>query len=154
MKRAFSLIMLTLLLCAAGQPVSAQRHRYTPPAPRRPMSTGRYSSSHYYFGENMYYCRMGYMSPVFSRDISLEMLKTAAEEQWPIAVHDCSNHTKFARDLNLRAKEGGWFGQSSYGPEFDSILYEAFLPVLEDPDFTFVEEEPLPPGYRPGDIVL
>ena len=54
MKRAFSLIMLTLLLCAAGQPVSAQRHRYTPPAPRRPMSTGRYSSSHYYFGENMY----------------------------------------------------------------------------------------------------
>ena len=54
MKRALSLIMLTLLLCAAGQPVSAQRHRYTPPAPRRPMSTGRYSSSHYYFGENMY----------------------------------------------------------------------------------------------------
>ena len=107
-----------------------------------------------YFGENMYYCRMGYMSPVFSRDISLEMLKAAAEEQWPIAVHDCSNHTKFARDLNLRAKEGGWFGQSSYGPEFDSIPYEAFLPVLEDPDFTFVEEEPLPPGYRPGDIVL
>ncbi len=107
-----------------------------------------------YFGENMYYCRMGYLSPVFSRDISLKMLKAAAEEHWPIAVHDCSNHTKFARDLNLRAKEGGWFGQSSYGSEFDSIPYEAFLPILEDPEFTFVEEEPLPPGYRPGDIVL
>ena len=107
-----------------------------------------------YFGENMYYCRMGYLSPIFSRDISLKMLKAAAEEHWPIAVHDCSNHTKFARDLNLRAKEGGWFGQSSYGCEFEHIPYEAFLPVLEDPSFLFVEEEPLPPGFRPGDIVL
>ena len=34
------------------------------------------------------------------------------------------------------------------------IPYAAFLPVLEDPDFTFLEEEPLPAGFRPGDIVL
>ena len=102
----------------------------------------------------MYFCRLGYLSPVISRDLTLSLLKTASEEQWPVAVHDCSNHTKFARDLNLRAKEGGWFGQSSYGCEFETIPYEAFLPVLEDPDFTFVEEEPLPPGFRPGDIVL
>ena len=107
-----------------------------------------------YLGENMYFCRLGYLSPVISRDLTLSLLKTASEEQWPVAVHDCSNHTKFARDLNLRAKEGGWFGQSSYGCEFETIPYEAFLPVLEDPDFTFVEEEPLPPGFRPGDIVL
>ena len=107
-----------------------------------------------YWGENMYFCRMGYLSPVFSRDISLRMLKAAAEEHWPLAVHDCSNHTKFARDINLRAKEGGWFGQSSYGCEFEHIPYEAFLPVLEDPEFIFVEEEPLPAGFRPGDIVL
>ena len=86
--------------------------------------------------------------------MTLALLKDAAEEGWPIAVHDCSNHTKFARDLNLRAKEGGWFGQSSYGCEFERIPYGAFLPVLEDPDFTFVEEEPLPPGFRPGDIVI
>ena len=107
-----------------------------------------------YWGENMYFCRMGYLSPVFSRDISLHLMKTAAEENWPLAVHDCSDHTKFARDLNLKAKEGGWFGQSSYGCEFEHIPYEAFLPVLEDPDFSFTEEEPLPPGFRPGDIVL
>ena len=107
-----------------------------------------------YLGENMYFCRLGYLSPIVSRDLTLSLMKTAAEEQWPVAVHDCSNHTKFARDLNLRAKEGGWFGQSSYGCEFESIPYEAFLPVLEDPEFTFVEEEPLPPGFRPGDIVL
>ncbi len=107
-----------------------------------------------YLGENLYFHRMGYLSPIFSRDLTLAVMKTAAEEGWPIAVHDCSNRTKFARDLHLKAKEGGWFGQTAYGCEFDSIPYEAFLPVLEDPDFAFVAEEPLPPGYRPGDIVL
>ena len=107
-----------------------------------------------YFGENMYFCRMGYLSPIVSRDLTLGLMKTAAEEGWPIVLHDCSDHTKFARDLNLRAKEGGWFGQSSYGCEFEHIPYEVFLPVLEDPEFSFLEEEPLPPGYRPGDVVL
>ena len=107
-----------------------------------------------YLGENMYLCRLGYLSPIVSRDLTLSLLRTAAEEHWPMVVHDCSNHTKFARDLNLRAKEGGWFGRSSYGCEFERIPYEAFLPVLEDPDFSFLEEEPLPAGFRPGDIVL
>ena len=107
-----------------------------------------------YEGEPMYMTRLGYLSPIWSRDISIRMLARAAEEHWPITVHDCSNHTKFARDLNLRAKEGGWFGASSWACEFDSMPWAAFLPVLQDPDFTFVEEEPLPVGYRPGDIVL
>ena len=69
-------------------------------------------------------------------------------------VHDCSNHTKFARDIHLKAAENGWFGQSAYGREMESIPYEAFLPVLEDPEFTFLEEEELPAGYRPGEVVL
>lgn len=34
------------------------------------------------------------------------------------------------------------------------IPYEAFLPTLRDPSVVFDEEEPLPQGYRPGDIVL
>ena len=83
-----------------------------------------------------------------------ENLYFPGEERWPIAVHDCSDETKFARDLHLRAREGGWFGQTAYGREIPFIPYEAFLPVLEDPDFAFVTEEPLPPGYRPGDLVL
>lgn len=107
-----------------------------------------------YLGENLYFYRMGYLSPVFSREISLRMLREAAEENWPFVVHDCSNRTKFARDLHLKSKEGGWFGQSAYGCEFSSIPYEAFLPVLEDEEFLFTEEEELPKGYRPGDIVL
>lgn len=107
-----------------------------------------------YVGEPMYFYRMGYMSPLFSRDLTLKMMKQASEEHWPMVLHDCSNRTKFMRDLNLKAKEGGWFGASSYACEFPSIPYEVFLPILEDPDFSFVEEEPLPVGYRPGDIVL
>lgn len=107
-----------------------------------------------YEGENLYYCRLGYLSPVFSRELTLRLMQTAAAEQWPLVIHDCSNHTKMARDIHLRSAEGGWFGQSAYGRETEGFPYEAFLPVLEDPAFSFVEEEPLPPGYRPGDIVL
>ena len=107
-----------------------------------------------YAGENMYMYRHGYVSPIWSREITLELMKLAMDESWPIAVHDCSNRTKFARDLNLRAKEGGWFGASSYGCEFESIPFAAFLPVLRDERFSFLEEEPLPEGYRPGDLTF
>ncbi len=105
-----------------------------------------------YLGEPMYMCRLGYLSPIWSRELTLTLMKQAAEEEWPVTVHDCSNHTKFARDLNLRAKEGGWFGSSSYGCEFDQIPFEAFLPILADEDFAFLEEEEMPEGYRLGEM--
>ena len=107
-----------------------------------------------YAGEPMYFCRMGYLSPVMSRDLTLRVMKTAAEENWRVVVHDCSNRTKIARDLNLAAREGGWFGRSDYRREVESIPYAAFLPTLEDESIVFAEEEELPPGYRPGEIVL
>ena len=106
-----------------------------------------------YEGESMYICRHGYVSPIWSHELTLKFMKTAAEEKWPIAVHDCCNMTKFARDLNLRAKEGGWFGASSYGCEFSGAPYEAFLATLSDDSFEFVEEEELPEGYRPGELM-
>ena len=107
-----------------------------------------------YAGEPMYMARQGYLSPIWSREITLRLMREADEEGWPLVVHDCSNRTKFARYLNLKAHEGGWFGSSTYASEFDTLPYAAFLPTLRDPDFHFVEEEPLPPGYRAGDIVL
>ena len=107
-----------------------------------------------YAGESLYYCRMGYLSPVISRDLTLEVMKTAGAKNWPLAVHDCSNRTKIARDLNLAAREGGWFGRSGYGRETEGIPYAYFLPALEDESLVFAEEEALPPGYRPGEIVL
>lgn len=107
-----------------------------------------------YWGENLYLYRQGYLSPIASHELTLRLMRHAAEERWPIAVHDCCNRTKFARDLNLRAHEGGWFGASAYGLEFPAIPYAAFLPILSDPDFPFLREEPLPAGYRPEDIVL
>ena len=107
-----------------------------------------------YWGENLYMYRLGYVSPIWSRELTLKLMRRAAEEAWPIAVHSCCNRTKFARDLNLRAHEGGWFGASAYGMEFPSIPYAAFLPVLRDESFPFLREEPLPEGYRPGDLAL
>jgi hypothetical protein len=107
-----------------------------------------------YFGENLYISRLGYISPIWSRELTLKLMKLADEEGWDIAVHDCSNRTKFARDLNLKAREGGWFGESSYACEFPRMPYEAFLPVLRDDSFHFLSEEELPDGYRPGQLAL
>ena len=107
-----------------------------------------------YEGEPMYISRHGYISPIWSHELTMEFMKMADEEKWETAVHDCCNLTKFARDLNLRAKEGGWFGASNYACEFDRPPFEAFLPTLMDEDFEFLEEEELPEGYRPGDLVF
>lgn len=107
-----------------------------------------------YYGENMYISRQGYISPIWSRELTLKLMKVAGEENWELAVHDCSNYTKFARGLNLSSKEGMWFGASNYACEFTRIPYEVFLPILRDESFQFISEEELPTGYRPGDLVL
>ena len=107
-----------------------------------------------YMGENLYMYRHGYVSPICSRALTLKLMAQASRENWPVVVHDCSNRTKFARDLNLKAREGGWFGQSAYGAEFDVIPFAAFLPALEDPEVVFEAEEELPEGYRIGDVLI
>lgn len=107
-----------------------------------------------YEGENLYMYRHGYVSPIWSRRLTLQLMKLADEEGWDVAVHDCSNRTKFARGLNLRSKEGGWFGASNYGCEFSRPPFEAFLPILQDESFQFLDEEDLPEGYRPGELIF
>ena len=105
-----------------------------------------------YRGENMYICRHGYISPIWSRELTLKFMKIASDENWEIAVHDCSNYTKFARGLNLSGKTGLWFGASNYACEFSQIPYEIFIPILNDDSFQFVDEEALPAAYRPETI--
>ncbi|WP_139905770.1 radical SAM protein [Clostridium thermarum] len=109
---------------------------------------------HNYYGENMYISRHGYISPIWSRELSLKFMKIAVEENWDLAVHDCSNHTKFARGLNLSNKEGKWFGASNYACEFPRIPYEVFLPILRDENFKFLSEEELPAGYKAGELIF
>jgi pyruvate formate-lyase activating enzyme-like uncharacterized protein len=104
-----------------------------------------------YWGADMYMYRLGYLAPILSHELTLKLMRRAAEEKWPIAIHDCCNATKFARDRNLLAHQGGWFGASAWGMEFPVIPYAAFLPILGDPDFQFLEEEPLPKGYGVGE---
>ena len=110
-------------------------------------------------GENLYvYRRMGYVSPVWSRELDARSSCAAAAERsiGELAVHDCCNRTKFARDLNLRAKEGGWFGASSYGLRVRAACpTRRSCPSCADPRASRSwKEEPLPEGYRPGDVVL
>ena len=107
-----------------------------------------------YYGEPMYMARMGYLSPIISRQITFQMMEMAEKENWGIVVHDCCNYTKFARDLHRGAVENGNFGKSDYGCEFDSIPYEAFFSVLSDDTFHFIREEELPKGYRLGEFVI
>lgn len=102
-----------------------------------------------YYGENMYISRHGYISPIWSRELTLKFMKIADEENWDLAVHDCSNYTKFARGLNLSSKSGMWFGASNYACEFPKIPYEVFLPILNDDSFEFLTEEELPDEYKP-----
>ncbi|MCX7884289.1 MAG: radical SAM protein [Caloramator sp.] len=107
-----------------------------------------------YYGENMYISRLGYISPIWSRELTLKFMKIADDEKWDLVVHDCSNYTKFARGLNLSSKEGKWFGCSNYSCEFQRIPYEVFLPILRDENFKFLSEEELPRGYKVGEIVF
>lgn len=102
-----------------------------------------------YYGENMYICRHGYVSPIWSRELTLKFMKIADEENWDLVVHDCSNYTKFARGLNFSSKSGMWFGASNYACEFSRIPYEIFLHILRDKDFKFLSEEELPQDYQP-----
>ena len=103
-----------------------------------------------YYGENMYMSRRGYISPIWSRELTLKFMKIADEKNWDLVVHDCSNDTKFARDINLSSKEGMWFGASNYACEFSSIPFEAFIPILNDDNFQFLIEEELPDDYKPA----
>lgn len=102
-----------------------------------------------YYGENMYISRHGYISPIWSRELTLKFMKIADEENWDLAVHDCSNYTKFARGLNLSSKAGMLFGASNYACEFSMIPYEIFIPILNDDNFKFLNEEELPDDYKP-----
>lgn len=97
-----------------------------------------------YRNEKMYMARRGYISPIWSREITLKIMKEASENNWPIVIHDCSNHTKYSRELNKNSKQGQPFGSTTYVSEFENFMPELFLPILKDKDFKFLSEEELP----------
>lgn len=96
-----------------------------------------------YIGENMYMSRQGYISPTWSRELTLKFMKVASDESWDLVVHDCSNDTKFARNMHQCASQGCKFGNNAYFSEFEAIPLEYFIPILKDESFHFIEEEEL-----------
>lgn len=101
-----------------------------------------------YVGERMYVARRGYISPLWSREITLKLMKQACDEKWGIVVHDCSNHTKYSRELNKNSKQGEPFGATTYVSEFERFLPHLFLATLKDKEFLFLEEEELPENMK------
>ena len=97
-----------------------------------------------YIGEKMYMSRRGYISPIWSRELTLKLMKQAEDERWDLVVHDCSNHTKYTRELNKSFKQGEPFGSTNYRSEFERFLPHIFLPILRDNEFKFLEEDELP----------
>ena len=92
-----------------------------------------------FYGEDMYMSRQGYISPVWSRELTLKFMAIALEEDWAPLIHDCSNYTKFARGINFGRAAKTAFGTTNYASEFQGIPYEMLLPILRNDDFQFVE---------------
>jgi len=92
----------------------------------------------HYKHENLYISRKGYISPIWSRNLTLKLMQIASHEKWQVVVHDCSNDTKFARDLQTMNNINMPFGSSLYNAEFPQTPIELFLPVLSDTNFEFI----------------
>lgn len=58
-----------------------------------------------YAGESLYMSRQGYISPIWSRDLTLKLMETATSEHWKPLIHDCSNPHKICpRPESARAR--------------------------------------------------
>jgi len=101
-----------------------------------------------YIGEKFYTYRNGYLSPLWSRRVTYKFMEVAQKENWDMLIHDCSNHTKYARELNKNNKISRPFGAHTYEGEFDRPLVSLFIPILKDSEFKFLEEEELPSRYK------
>ncbi|MGL5964396.1 MAG: radical SAM protein, partial [Fusobacteriaceae bacterium] len=101
-----------------------------------------------YSGEKLYMARRGYISPIWSREITLKLMKMSQDEDWGIVVHDCSNHTKFSREINKNSKLKMGFGANTYRSEFDRVLFHLFIPILKDENFKFLEERELESEFK------
>ncbi|MGL6120893.1 MAG: radical SAM protein, partial [Fusobacteriaceae bacterium] len=101
-----------------------------------------------YSGEKLYMARRGYISPLWSREITYKLMKMAEDEKWDILIHDCSNHTKFAREVNKNSRLKSAFGFNTYQSEFSRTLFHLFIPILKDENFKFLNEEELPENYK------
>ncbi len=70
-----------------------------------------------YVDQPLYQYRDGYVSPLFSRRLTYDLLDVAVEEGWKdIVIYDCSNEAKFVRGVSMEH-----MGILSYDPEIDSL---------------------------------
>ncbi|MFA8435694.1 MAG: radical SAM protein [Marinifilaceae bacterium] len=68
----------------------------------------------HFLNDRLYQYRRGYVSPVYSRQLTYDLLDTAVQEKWEgISIQDCSNETKYYRSFTA----GDHFGNSYWKQE-------------------------------------
>lgn len=71
----------------------------------------------HYARQALYQYRDGYISPLFSRRLTYDLLDIAVREDWKdIVIHDCSNEVKFARGVSSDR-----MGMVDYDPEIKGL---------------------------------
>lgn len=75
----------------------------------------------------LYRHRQGNLSPMNSREFIYDLIELAEEEMWPLVINDCSNDTKFYRDL----VEGQFVGLSLYDPKM-GVPSETFYWIIDN----------------------
>ena len=93
--------------------------------------------------------RLGYLSPVWSRDLAIRLLQECEEESLTSPCTIAQPHKACPRSQSAR-KGRRMVWRIRLCREFDTIPYAYFLPILQDEGFAFLEEEPLPKGTAWG----
>ena len=78
----------------------------------------------------IYRHRRGYTSPVSSRQFVYNIIELAIKEEWPMVLNDCSNETKFFRDIPMSESQD-MRCQINYQTQFSFLPVEYYLYVAE-----------------------
>jgi hypothetical protein len=76
----------------------------------------------------LYRHRFGNLSPVTSREFIYDIIELAEEEMWPLVINDCSNDTKYYRDL---VADPEFPGISTYEPKM-GVPSETFYWIIDN----------------------
>ena len=88
-----------------------------------------------YSDHELYRYGRWYVSPMFSRRLTYDLMDLAVAEQWPnIVLHDCSNEVKFLRGATRER-----FGGLRYDKELQGLPLGWYARALRKYDFTVLD---------------
>ena len=72
--------------------------------------------------EQFYLSKVGYVSPISSRQLTYDLIEIASQDNWPIVVHDCSNETKFYRNVVKHGPVDFMYKRSEMNKMFNKLI--------------------------------